>query len=110
MLWGCPLLVVACGPDAAHDEDRGIARGIIAIGDIAVGVVAIGGLTAGVISIGGLSCGVVTIGGVALGGIVLGVSESLAAGFISSAYKDVIAFMVMIVVLLFRPEGLLGKR
>ena len=42
--------------------------------------------------------------------LVLGVSESLAAGFISSAYKDVIAFMVMIVVLLFRPEGLLGKR
>ena len=45
-----------------------------------------------------------------VGGLLLGVSESLAAGFISSAYKDVIAFMVMIVVLLFRPEGLLGKR
>jgi len=45
-----------------------------------------------------------------VGGIVLGVSESLAAGFISSAYKDVIAFLVMIVVLLFRPEGLLGKK
>ena len=72
MLWGCPLLVVACGPDTAHDEDRGIARGIIAIGDIAVGVVAIGGLAAGVISIGGLSCGLVTVGGVALGGLVLG--------------------------------------
>ena len=72
MLWGCPLLVVSCGPDATHDEDRGIARGIIAIGDIAVGVIAIGGLSAGVISIGGLSVGLVTIGGVAFGGIVLG--------------------------------------
>ena len=45
-----------------------------------------------------------------MGGLVLGVSEAMAAGFISSSYKDVIAFLVMIVVLLFRPEGLLGKR
>jgi branched-chain amino acid transport system permease protein len=42
--------------------------------------------------------------------LILGVSEAMAAGFISSSYKDVIAFLVMIVVLLFRPEGLLGKR
>ena len=54
--------------------------------------------------------GLGSIPGAIVGGVVLGVSESLAAGFISSAYKDVIAFMVMIVVLLFRPEGLLGKR
>ena len=45
-----------------------------------------------------------------LGGVILGISEALAAGFISSAYKDVIAFLVMIGVLLLRPEGLLGKR
>jgi branched-chain amino acid transport system permease protein len=38
------------------------------------------------------------------------VTEALAAGFISSAYKDVIAFLVMIVVLLVRPQGLMGKR
>ena len=59
-----------------------------------------------VLILGGLG----SIPGAIVGGIVLGVSESLAAGFISSAYKDVIAFLVMIVVLLFRPEGLLGKR
>ena len=47
--------------------------------------------------------------GAVIGGIVLGITESLAAGFISSAYKDVIAFVVMIVVLLVRPQGLLGK-
>lgn len=39
----------------------------------------------------------------------LGITEALAAGFISSAYKDVIAFVVMIGVLLFRPQGLMGK-
>ena len=59
-----------------------------------------------VLILGGLG----SIPGAIVGGIVLGMSESLAAGFISSAYKDVIAFVVMIVVLLFRPEGLLGKR
>ncbi len=59
-----------------------------------------------VLILGGLG----SILGAIVGGLVLGVSEAMAAGFISSAYKDVIAFLVMIVVLLFRPEGLLGKR
>lgn len=59
-----------------------------------------------VLILGGLG----SIAGAIVGGVILGVSEAMAAGFISSAYKDVIAFFVMIVVLLFRPEGLLGKR
>lgn len=47
--------------------------------------------------------------GAILGGTVLGITESIAAGFISSAYKDVVAFVVMILVLLIRPQGLLGR-
>lgn len=58
-----------------------------------------------VLILGGLG----SIPGAIVGGIVLGITESLAAGFVSSAYKDVIAFVVMIVVLLVRPQGLLGK-
>lgn len=59
-----------------------------------------------VLILGGLG----SVPGAIVGGLVLGVSEALAAGFISSAYKDVIAFVVMIVVLLLRPQGLMGKR
>lgn len=58
-----------------------------------------------VLILGGLG----SIPGAVVGGIVLGITEALAAGFISSAYKDVIAFVVMIVVLLVRPQGLMGK-
>ncbi|GAB4286978.1 MAG: branched-chain amino acid ABC transporter permease [Roseovarius sp.] len=58
-----------------------------------------------VLILGGLG----SIPGAVIGGMVLGVTEALAAGFISSAYKDVIAFVVMIAVLLMRPQGLMGK-
>ena len=40
----------------------------------------------------------------------IGVTESLAAGYISYAYKDAIAFVIMIAVLLWRPQGLFGRR
>jgi branched-chain amino acid transport system permease protein len=40
----------------------------------------------------------------------IGVTESLAAGYVSYAYKDAIAFLIMILVLLWRPQGLFGRR
>lgn len=47
--------------------------------------------------------------GAILGGIGLGLLESLSAGYLSSAYKDVVAFVVLLLVLFVRPKGLLGK-
>jgi branched-chain amino acid transport system permease protein len=53
--------------------------------------------------------GIGNLRGAMLGGFTLGILESLAAGFLSSGYKDVIAFIVLILVLIFRPGGLLGE-
>ena len=46
--------------------------------------------------------------GAIVGGLVLGLLESLGAGYVSSAYKDVLAFVLILVVLFFRPDGILG--
>jgi branched-chain amino acid transport system permease protein len=48
--------------------------------------------------------------GAVLGGLALGIAETLSAGYLSSAYKDVIAFVLMLAVLFFMPRGLLGGR
>jgi branched-chain amino acid transport system permease protein len=53
--------------------------------------------------------GIGNLKGAMLGGIVLGVIESLAVTFINPAYRDVVAFVVLILVLVFRPTGLLGE-
>ena len=53
--------------------------------------------------------GIGSIPGAMLGGIIMGVSESLGAAYISSGYRDAIAFIILIVILLVKPSGLLGK-
>ncbi len=54
--------------------------------------------------------GIGSIPGAMLGGFILGLAETFAVAFISSTYKDVVAFVVLVIVLLVRPQGLLGKR
>jgi len=46
--------------------------------------------------------------GAVLGGLLVGVTESLGAGYLSGSYKDIYAFILMIIVLMVRPAGLLG--
>lgn len=53
--------------------------------------------------------GVGNISGAIVGGMLLGLVETYASGYLSSEYKDVVAFIIMILVLLFKPEGLFGK-
>ena len=62
--------------------------------------------------------GIGNIGGAVLGGLLLGLIESIGAGyigditggFLGSHYQDVFAFMVLILVLVFRPTGIMGER
>jgi len=54
--------------------------------------------------------GIGDIGGAVLGGFMLGILECFGAGYISSEYKDVFAFVILIIVLIFRPQGLLGQK
>jgi len=53
--------------------------------------------------------GIGSIPGAVLGAIVLGLTESFATGYISSDYQDVFAFALLIIILIFRPSGLLGR-
>ncbi|MEK7871295.1 MAG: branched-chain amino acid ABC transporter permease, partial [Nitrospirota bacterium] len=53
--------------------------------------------------------GIGSIPGAMLGGLLLGLLESLCSAYISSAYKDLFAFMILILVLILRPSGLIGK-
>ena len=48
------------------------------------------------------------IGGAMVGGLVLGLVETMGAFYVSSAFKDLIAYTLLIVVLLVRPDGLFG--
>jgi len=53
--------------------------------------------------------GIGNIPGAMLGGLILGVMEMLGAVYISAAWKDVFVFLILILVLIFRPTGLLGE-
>ena len=80
---GVPLVDIALGPDFAHGQMRGHAKGIIAIGDVATGLIAIGGVARGGIAFGGIAIGLFSfgglslaalaaVGGIAVGGVALG--------------------------------------
>lgn len=53
--------------------------------------------------------GIGSIPGAMLGGLILGVTEALTAAYFPSEYKDVVAFGLLVLILLFRPTGILGK-
>lgn len=53
--------------------------------------------------------GIGSIPGAVLGGFILGWTESFATGYVSSDYEDVFAFALLVLILIFKPEGLLGR-
>ncbi len=54
--------------------------------------------------------GVGVLPGAVIGGLIIGIIETIAAGYISTGYRDAIAFTILIIVLLFKPTGLFGQK
>jgi branched-chain amino acid transport system permease protein len=54
--------------------------------------------------------GIGNLRGAAIGGLLLGVVESFSIAFVNGAYLDVVVFALLILVLMFRPTGILGER
>ena len=53
--------------------------------------------------------GIGSVPGAVLGSLVLGISESFFTGYFWSEYEDVFAFTILVIILIFRPSGILGK-
>jgi branched-chain amino acid transport system permease protein len=56
--------------------------------------------------VGGLGSGL----GAVIGGLFVGIVEAMAAGYLSSAYKDAVPFVLILLILFFRPRGLFGGK
>jgi branched-chain amino acid transport system permease protein len=48
--------------------------------------------------------------GAIAGGLILGIAEAMTAGYVSSSYKDAVPFVLILLILFFRPQGLFGKK
>lgn len=53
--------------------------------------------------------GIGSVPGAVLGGLLMGLSEEMVVGYLSSTYRDALAFGILIIILIFRPSGILGK-
>lgn len=54
--------------------------------------------------------GIGSVGGAVLGALIMGLSEEMVVAYLSSTYRDALAFGILIVILIFKPTGLLGKK
>src|SRR5690606_24449147 len=122
--WGCAMRAAAANPAAAALV--GIRHRRVVLGSFIIAA-AVGGLAGTIITpltlmsydsgamlgfkgfsaamLGGLG----SLPGATLGGLLLGLLEALVSGYVTSQFKDAAAFLVLLLVLLLRPQGLLGK-
>ncbi len=99
------VLVLSFGLSALLGAMAGILIAPITATNFEVGIIlGLKGFAAAIL--GGLGNGL----GAIVGGLTLGIIESLGAGYVSSDYKDAIAFVVILAVLFFMPSGLFGRR
>ncbi|MCA1907108.1 MAG: branched-chain amino acid ABC transporter permease [Magnetospirillum sp.] len=99
------VLLVSFALSAALGAIGGIVVTPIAFTNYEAGIMlGLKGFSAAVL--GGLGNGM----GAVVGGLIVGIAEALGAGYVSSAYKDAIAFVIILFVLFFMPNGLFGKK
>jgi branched-chain amino acid transport system permease protein len=99
------MVQLSFGVSAALGAGAGILIAPLTLGVYDMGtMLGLKGFSAAII--GGLG----SLAGGVLGGLVLGVAEALATGFISSGYRDAVAFLLLLLVLFLRPQGLVGGR
>jgi branched-chain amino acid transport system permease protein len=93
----------------------GLAAALGALGGILVAPITYTSYDAGIMmglkgfvaaTLGGLGSGL----GAIAGGLLLGVVEAMTAGYVSSAYKDAMPFVLILLILFFRPQGLFGRK
>jgi branched-chain amino acid transport system permease protein len=122
-LWGKALRACAVNRRAAQLMGINPSRMSLMSFAIAAALGAIGGIVLGPVTrpiydmgvmlglrgfVAAIIGGLVSVPGVVVGGLALGVVENIAAGVSDPAYKSVISFMIMIAILLFRPQGIVG--
>lgn len=99
------ILLISFGLSALLGAIAGIIIAPITLTSYDVGVMlGLKGFVAAVL--GGLGSSV----GAVVGGLLLGVAEAMAAGYISSDYKDAVPFIIILLILFFMPSGLFGVR
>ncbi len=99
------MVLLSFGISAAVGSMAGIIIAPLTMTSYDVGVMlGLKGFCAAII--GGMGSG----GGTIVGGLILGILESLGAGLISASYKDAIAFIVLLLILFVRPEGVFRKK
>jgi len=99
------VLLVSFGLSAALGALAGVLIAPISFTSWDVGVMlGLKGFAAAIL--GGMGSGP----GAIIGGLALGLIEALGAGYLSSAYKDVFAFVIILAALIFLPDGLAGRR
>jgi branched-chain amino acid transport system permease protein len=99
------VMMLSFGLSAALGAVGGILIAPISLTSYDVGIMlGLKGFSASIL--GGLGSGA----GAVVGGLLLGIVEALGAGYVSSAYKDAIAFVIILLVLFFMPRGLLGRK
>lgn len=99
------VLLMSFGLSAMLGAIAGIIIAPISLTSYDVGILlGLKGFAAAVL--GGLGSGV----GAIIGGLILGIAETMTAGYLSSDYKDAVPFIIMLFILFFLPRGLLGGR